>query len=181
MTLYFPRGTARIGIFCSTVCKLVSSKEWKLYEHSNVARNSLSFSYPHGLGIVCLQHSYDSFFQVTLHIPSDPELYHKSLPSTCVAVRDTVKEVISVVTEALHYLPDEPVLAFKCVVKHKAKYSLHATEYIKEEDDYLICTREPAIHVKVTDHYKFWQFVCVHVRVCVPIEAVVSEVVLTAF
>ena len=160
MMLHFPNGIARIGIFCSTICKLISNKEWKHYEFSNVARNSFSFTRPHGLGIICLQDSYDSFFQVTLHFPSDPELYRKLLSSTCVAVRDTVKEVINGVTEALHYIPDEPVLAFECVLKHKAKYSLHAAEYIEGEDDYLICTREPAIHVKVTDDHRLWQGVC---------------------
>ena len=93
MMLHFPRGTARIGVYCSTVCKLISSNKWKQYEHSNVARNSFSFTRPDGLGVVCLQDSYDSFFQVTLHFPSDPELYNIELPSTCVAVQDTIKEV----------------------------------------------------------------------------------------
>ena len=54
MMLHFPRGTARISIFCSTVCKLVSSKEWKHSDEYNVARNSFIFAHPHGLGIVCL-------------------------------------------------------------------------------------------------------------------------------
>ena len=160
MMLHFRKGTARIGIFCSTVCMLISSKKWNHYEQSNVARNSFSFTRPLCLGVVCLQDFYDSFFQVTLHFPSDPELYHKLLPSTCVALRDTVKEAINVVTKALHYVPDEPVLAFECVVQHKSRYSLHAAEYIKGEVDYLICTREPSIHVKVTDHNKLWQGVC---------------------
>ena len=168
MMLHFPRGTARIGIFCSTICKLISSKEWKHYEHSNVARNCFYFTHPHGLGIVCLQDFYDSFFQVTLHFPSDPELYHKVLPFTCLAIRDTVKEVISGVTEAFHYIPDEPVLAFECVVKHKAKYSIHAAEYIMGVGNYLLCTREPSIHGKVTDDHRLWQ----GVYVCVPVENV---------
>ena len=160
LMLHFPRGTARIGVFCSIVCKLISSKEWKHYEHSNVARNSFPFTHPRGLGVVCLQDSYDSFFQVTLHFPSDPELYNKALPSTCVAVQDTIKEVINGVTETLCYVPDEPVLAFECVVEHTSRYSLHVAEYIKREGDYLICTREPSIHGKVTDEHRLWQGVC---------------------
>ena len=128
MMLHFPRSKERMGIFCSMVCKFISSKNWKHYEHSNVAKNSFSFTHPHGLGRICLQDSYGSFFQVTLHFPTDPELYHKSLPSTCVAVWDTVKEVINVVTEAFHYVLDEPVLAFKCLTQHKIGHSLHAAE-----------------------------------------------------
>ena len=169
MMLHFPRGTAKMGVFCSTVCNLISSKKWKNYEHSNVARNSFSFTRPRGLGVVCLQDSYDSFFQVTLHFPSDPAVY-KELPTTCVAVRDTIKEVINGVTDTLHYVRDEPVLAFVCVAEHTTSYSLHAAEYIKGEvDDYLICTREPSIHGKVTDDHRLWQgvWVCVFLRVCV--------------
>ena len=166
MMLHFPRSVARIGIFCSMVCKLISSKEWKHHEHFDVARNSFSFTRPCGLGIVCLQDSYDSFFQVTLHFPFDPELYCTLLPSTCVAVRDTVKEVINLVTEALHYVPDEPVLAFECVMQHKTRYSLHAAEYIEGKVDYLICTREPYSLGKVTQDHKLWlgQGMCIAVE-----------------
>ena len=168
MMLHFQRGAPRIGIFCSMVCKLISSKKWEHYEHSDVARNSFSFTCGHGLGIVCLQDSYDSFFQVTLHFPSDPKLYHKLLPSTCVAVRDTVKEVINLVTKVLHYVPDEPVLAFECVVRHKISYSLHAAEYIEGKVDYLICTREPSSLGEVTDDHRLWlgQGMCVAVELC---------------
>ena len=161
MMLHFPKGTARLGVFCSTVCKLISSKKWKHKEHSNVAvaSNNFSFTRPDCLGFVYLQDS-GSFFQVTLHFPTDPEHYHK-LPSYCVAVRDTVKEVINGVTEALHYVPDAPVLAFECVVQHKARHSPHAAKYIKGEPDYLICTRELSSHGKVTDDHRLWQGVCV--------------------
>ena len=159
MMLHFPSGTARMGIFYSTICKLISSKKFKHYEHSNVARNSFSFTRPHGLGVVCLQYSNDSFFQVTFHFPSDPEVY-KALPSTSVAVRDTIKKVINGVTDTLHYVPDEPVIAFECVAKHTIRYSLHTTEYIWGEGGYLICTREPSIPRKVTDDHRLWQGVC---------------------
>ena len=177
MMLHFPIGTPRIGIFCSMICKLIFSKEWKFYEHSNVARNSFSFTRPRGLGIICLQDSYDSFFQVTLHFPSDPELYRKLLPSTCVAVRDTVIKVINMVTEVLHYVPDEPVLAFECVVQHKMSYSLHAAEYIEGEVDYLICTREPSSQGKVTDDHRLW----LGEGMWVSVEDVVSKDVVSAY
>ena len=35
MMLHFQRGAPRIGIFCSMVCKLISSKKWEHYEHSD--------------------------------------------------------------------------------------------------------------------------------------------------
>ena len=133
MMLHFPRSTARMGIFCSMACELISSMEWKHYENFNVARNSFYFTCPRGLCIVNLQDSYNSFFQVTLHFASDPELYRKLLPSTCVALWDTVKKVINLVTEILHYVPDEPVLAFECVVLHKISYSLHAESISREK------------------------------------------------
>ena len=177
MMLHFPRGAPRIGIFCSMVCKPISRKKWEHYEHSNVARNSFSFTHPLGLGIVCLQDYYDSSFQVTLHFPSDPKLYRKLLPSICVILQDTVKEVINMVTGVLHYVPDEPVLAFECVVQHKISYSLHAAEYIEGEVDYLICTREPSSHGNVTDDHRLW----LGEGVCVSVEDVVSQAVVTAY
>ena len=163
MMLHFPRGAARIGIFCSTVCELISSKEWKLYKHCNVGRNIFFFTRPPGLGVVCLHDSYDSFFQVTLHFPSNSEVYNRLLPSTCVAVRDTIKEVINGVTDTLHYVSDvrdEPVLAFECVAEHTPRCSLHAAQYIKGECDYLICTRDSSIPGEVTDDHRLWQGVC---------------------
>ena len=34
MMLHFPKGIARIGIYCSTICKLISGEGWKHYEDS---------------------------------------------------------------------------------------------------------------------------------------------------
>ena len=48
MMLHFQRSTARIGIFCSMVCKLISNEELEHYELSNVARNCFSFTHPSG-------------------------------------------------------------------------------------------------------------------------------------
>ena len=73
--LHFPKGIARIGIYCSTICKLISGEGWKHYEDSNVYRNCFFFEQTGDeFGIVCVEDFYDSFFQVTLHLSSDPEV-----------------------------------------------------------------------------------------------------------
>ena len=148
MLCHFPQGLARFGIYCCTVCKLVSSCKWKLYLKNSIYRNSFHFTLPHCAGIVTINDSFGSFFQVIVDIP--PLLSHK-----CVDIRNTITRVIGEVTQELRYLPDQPVLAFLCEHPHVPFISPHAAEYIKE-DDYLLCTKDPMVITKVTDANKLW-------------------------
>ena len=165
MMLHFPKGMARMGLFCSTICKLISSEGWKHYEYSNAYRNHFSFTRHSNLGVVSLHDYFDSFFQVTLHFPSKLDHNPKLLPSTCVAIKDTVKRVINGVTESLLYEPEQPVLAFECVEQHTHSYSLHATKYI--EDNYLLCTKNCLIAGKVTEWHRLWLGKCVSVKIVI--------------
>ena len=148
MLCHFPQGLARFGIYCCTVCKLVSSYKWKMYLNNTVCRNSFQFTLPRCPGIVTINDSFGSFFQVIVDIP--PLLSHK-----CVDIRNTITRVIGEVTQELRYLPDQPVLAFLCEHPHVPFISPHAAEYIKE-DDYLLCTKDPMVITKVTDVNKLW-------------------------
>ena len=148
MLCYFPQGLARFGIYCCTVCKLVSSCKWKLYLKNNIYRNSFQFTLPRCPGIVTINDSFGSFFQVIVDIP--PLLSHK-----CVDICNTITRVIGEVTQELRYLPDQPVLAFLCEHPHIPFISPNAAEYIKE-DDYLLCTKDPMVITKVTDANKLW-------------------------
>ena len=148
MLCHFPQGLARFGIYCCTVCKLVSSYKWKMYLKNTVCRNSIQFTLPRCPGIVTFNDSFGSFFQVIVDIP--PLLSHK-----CVDIRNTITRVIGEVTQELRYLPDQPVLAFLCEHPHVPFISPHAAEYIKE-DDYLLCTKDPMVITKVTDVNKLW-------------------------
>ena len=154
--LHFPHGGVRIGTFCSTVCKLISSEKWQHYRHSTVARNCFSLCHPHRLGVVTLYHSFDSFFQVTLHFPPD-----RVLPGLCVAVLDTVMRVINEVSMELCYEDNDcPVLAFECEGEHVPDMSLHAAVYMKD-GDYLLCTRDTMVHQELTDQQRLWHGMCV--------------------
>ena len=148
MLCHFPQGLARFGIYCCTVCKLVSSCKWKLCLKNTIYRNSFQFTLPRCPGIVTINDSFGSFFQVIVDIP--PLLSHK-----CVDIRNTLTRVIGEVTQELRYLPDQPVLAFLCEHPHVPFISPHAAEYIKE-DDYLLCTKDPMVITKVTDANKLW-------------------------
>ena len=57
MLLHFSQGLARFGIYCCTVCKLVSSCKWKLYLKNNIYRNSFQFTLPGCPGIVTINDS----------------------------------------------------------------------------------------------------------------------------
>ena len=158
MMLHFPQGVVRNGVFCSTICKLISGEKWQHYKHSTVARNSFSLTHPHGLGVVTLHHSFDSFFQVTLHFPSE-----KVISDICVAVLNTVTRVINEVSMVLHYRDKNcPVLAFECEGEHVPNRSLHAAVY-RKDGDYLLCTKDTMVHQDVTDEHRLWLGSYVHV------------------
>ena len=145
MLLHFPQGLARFGIFCCTICKLISSGKWKLYLKAYNHRNSFHFTIPRCPGIVTLNDSFGSFFQVVLDLP--PEFGHKG-----VEIRSTLIRVINEVTEELRYVPDEPVLAFLCEYSHDPVIAPHAAEHI--ENDYVLCTKDPMATTKVTENNK---------------------------
>ena len=148
MLCHFPQGLARFGIYCCTVCKLVSSRKWKMYLKNTINRNRFHFTLPRCPGIVTINDSFGSFFQVVVDI--SPEHSHK-----CVDIRNTLTRVIDEVTQELRYLPDQPVLAFLCEHQHDPFISPHAAEYI-EEDDHLLCTKDPMVITKVTYANKCW-------------------------
>ena len=145
MLLHFPQGLARFGIFCCTICKLISSCKWKLYLKAYNHRNSIHFTISHCPGIVTLNDSFASFFRVVFDIP--PTFSHKR-----VEIRKTLIRVINEVTEELRYIPDQPVLAFLCEYPHDPVMAPHAAEYI--EDDYVLCTKDPVVTTQVTENNK---------------------------
>ena len=119
MLLHFPKGLARFGVFCCTICKLISSCKWKLYTKAYNHRNSFHFTIPCCPGFITLNDSFGSFFQVVLDIP------HK-FSRKSVYIRNTLIRVINEVTEELRYIPDQPVLAFLCEYPHDPVMAPHA-------------------------------------------------------
>ena len=145
MLLHFPKGLARFGVFCCTICKLISSCKWKLYMKAYNHRNSFHFMIPHCPGFVTLNDSFGSFFQVVLDIPL--KFSRKS-----VEIQNTLMRVINEVTEELRYIPDQPVLAFLCEYPHDPVMAPHAAEYI--EDNCVLCTNDPMVTTEVTENNK---------------------------
>ena len=145
MLLHFPKGLARFGVFCCTICKLISSCKWKLYMKAYNHRNSFHFTIPHCPGFVTLNDSFGSFFQVVLDIPL--KFSRKS-----VEIQNTLIRVINEVTEELRYIPDQPVLAFLCEYPHDPVMAPHAAEYI--EDNCVLCTNDPMVTTEVTENNK---------------------------
>ena len=160
MLLHFPGGPVRYGIFCSTVCHLMTESKWKLFkspgskEPFHITRNSVHFSVPGYLGKVTLNDPFHSFFLVTVHIPSDTPSYQEKLSHLCQEVRDTLIRAVNDVTEKLNYCPDSPQPAFLCEGRHKST-SLHAAT-ISKFGDVLLCTKFHMRGGVVTDQHRVW-------------------------
>ena len=147
MLLHFPHGLVRYGVYCGTVCELITTYKWKLT--GTASRNRFCFT-RHSAGTITLIDSFDSFFIVNLDIPSN--FSPKSLPSICSVVRDTLLNVIKKVTEELRYKADQPVVAFICEHHHQIP---HAAEYIGS-GSYLLCTKDSNVINGVKDKYLPW-------------------------
>ena len=145
MLLHFPKGLARFGVFCCTICKLISSCKWKLYTKLYNHRNCFHFTIPRCPGFITLNDSFGSFFQVILEIPL-------KFSRNGVEIRNTLMRVINEVTEELRYIPDQPVLAFLCEYPHDPVMVPHAAEYI--EDNCVLCTNDPIVTTEVTENNK---------------------------
>ena len=152
MLLYFPLGLTRFGIYCSTVCKLASSCDWKLSPECVVHRNSFQFI-PNSCGTVTLHDSFDSFFHILVKV--SPKLPVNVLSSMCIEVRDTILRVVNEVTMDLRYPPDQPVVAFLCNYQHNPAMAPHAAIYI-EEGGYLLCSKDHMVITEVTNIQRLW-------------------------
>ena len=78
MVLHFHGGPARYGVFCGTVCHVMTKSKWKLLmdpdevdQPFHITRNSVHFILPKCRGKATLDDPVDSFFVVTVHIPAD--------------------------------------------------------------------------------------------------------------
>ena len=148
MLLHFPLGLVRFGVYCSTVCELISTYNWKLT--GAVSRNRFCFRRPLCAGTVALIDSFDSFFIVNLDVPSN--FPSGSLPDICSEVRDTLLTVIDMVTNELRYSEDQPVLSFICKHHHSTP---HAATYDKTHQ-YLLCTKDNNVINEIQDKHRLW-------------------------
>ncbi len=126
--LHFPKTFAPFGLFCSTVCKLVSKYKWDLYILNGIYRNSFQFTIPKCPVVVTLSDSFDSFFQVNLEMGQVPA---KCKVSICNEVRNTLLNVIREVINELQYNTHEPEVAFLCD-PHDDHTAPHVAEYSKK-------------------------------------------------
>lgn len=147
MVLHFQGGPVRFGIFCGTICHLMTGSNWKLLmdpktadQPFHITRNSVHFTLPECRGKVTVNDPFDSFFVVTIHVPTDVPAYSEYVSCMCMEVRDTLLKAIAEVTEKLNYSPDTPKVAFLCEGKHDPPTTLHPAivcKFMKE----LLCTK----------------------------------------
>ena len=148
MLLHFPLGLVKFGVYCSTVCELISNYNWKVT--GAVSRNRFCFRRPLCAGTVALIDSFDSFIIVNLDVPSNLSL--ELLPNMCSTVRDTLLTVINKVTNELRYSVDQPVLSFICKRHHSTP---HAAVYDKTYG-HLQCTKNTKVINEIQDKHRLW-------------------------
>ena len=159
MVLHFTRGMPRHGIYCGTICHVMTETKWKLLEDPttgkpfHITRNSVHFSIPGYRGKVIINDSLDSFFLVFFYIPCDVPSYSQTLSQMCIEVRDTLIKAINDVTEKLNYTPDSPEVAFLCE-QHK-DLPLHPATVSKMGDE-LLCTKNNDKGGTLTDQHRVW-------------------------
>ena len=148
MLLHFPLSIVRFGVYCSTVCELISNYDWKLT--GPVSRNRFYFRRPLCAATVALIDSFDSFLIVNLDVPSN--ISSKSLPDMCSEVRDTLLTVINKVTNELRYSEDQPVVSFLCKCHCNTP---HAAAYDKA-NQHLLCTKDNDVTNIIQDKHQLW-------------------------
>ena len=148
MLFHFPLGLVRFGVYCSTVCELISNYSWKLT--GAVSRNRFCFRRPFCAGTVALIDSFDSFFIVNLDVPSN--FSSELLPNMCSEVQDTLFTVINKVTKELRYLEDQPFVSFICK-RHLS--TPHAAVYDKTYE-HLLCTKDSNVINEIQDKHRLW-------------------------
>ena len=162
MVLHFTKGAPRYGVYCGTICHLITVSEWKLFikdqhtgEFSNITRNSIHFSLPRYRGNckVTINDPFDNFFLVTLHVPHDVPSYAETVSQMCLKVRHTLVSAIKTATEKLNYTPDEPVVSFLC--EEHISSSLHPAT-ISEIGDELLCTEHLTHGGSLTARHRVW-------------------------
>ena len=153
MLLHFPIGLSPFGVYCGTVCELISGCKWKV--RGQMSRNKICFTQTDTLGIISVIDSFDSFFIVNLDVSLD--FKSKLLSSMCTHIRETIFRVIKNVMTELRYVASDPVVAFLC--KHDSSPP-HAAEYLPE-NNCLRCIKDKAVTIKVDDKHLLWlQHMC---------------------
>ena len=161
MVLHFPKGAPRYGVYCGTICHVITVNGWKLFEDphtgefSNITRNSVHFSLPgyQGNCKVTINDSFDNYFLVTIHVPHDVPLYNETVSRMCMEIRSTLVSAIDEATKKLNYTPDEPVVSFLCE-KHISS-SLHPAAMSKVGGE-LICTKHLTHGGSLTAQHRIW-------------------------
>ena len=161
MVLHFAEGAPRYGVYCGTICHLITVNKWELFkdphtlEFTSITRNSVHFSLPgyRGNCKVTINDPFDNFFLATLHVPPDVPSYTETVSRMCLKIRDTLVSAINEATKKLHYTPDEPIVSFLC--EEHISSSLHPAT-ISEIGDELLCTKYRTCGGPLTAQHRIW-------------------------
>ena len=157
LLLSFQRGGPPAGLFCATICHLISYESWKLKRESNssptqLTRKRIQFISGDYIGAITLC-EYPSFFEVNIDHGSDDLMLYSAL---CAKVR---KDVLSAVRTALSILgyseSRRPQEAFYCT-RNSCASSPHPA-IIQSGSQWMKCICDCSAEVdKLTSQHRLW-------------------------
>ena len=143
LVVMFPNGWAPPGVFCCTVCHLMSKAGWKIKQptqsHSTetpkeeVARNAITFARQNKPGFVTIVDKIEFF---SVHVNVDTKKVHgESLIQHCGYIKSEVFAAVKAGLEKTHHKESQPKPAFYCPT-HKSHIAT-----ISSEDNHWVCSK----------------------------------------
>ena len=143
LVVSFPNGWAPPGVFCCSVCYLMSQAGWKIKQPTQsgstakekaeyVARNSITFARKSEPGSVTIVDRLE-FFAVYVNIDTK-KVQGKSLIRHCEAIKSEVFAAVKTGLEKTHHKESQPKPAFYCPT-HKSHIAT-----VSSEDKHWVCS-----------------------------------------
>ena len=112
LVVFFPNGWAPAGVFCCTVCHLMSQAGWKIEKAEYVARNAITFARESEPGFVTIVDKIEYF---AVHVNVDTkEVHGESLIQHCGDIKSEVFAAVKAGLDKTHHNESQPKSAFYC-------------------------------------------------------------------
>lgn len=159
IALYFPEGTARLGLYCGVVCYLMSREKWEICldgdgKPVHTTRNSMHFSLPGYLGKVTLNDPFDTFYLATLHVPNEVPSHSSMMADMCKVVCLCLLSALTQVSDKLNYQRDPLEVAFLCE-QHLCSGAIHPA-VMSRDGQLLLCTKDHTMAGRMTEQHWLW-------------------------
>ena len=151
LVVMFPNGWAPPGVFCCTVCHLISQAGWKI--DNKVFRNWITFTKPRRPGSVTLIDKL-SFFTVCVHV--DPGSIERStIQALCAKVHSEVLAAVRAGLKNTGKTECQIETGFLCPV-HTSEPELHTASFQEFDNKKLLCNKDRKTSGTVSHCHTVW-------------------------